>query len=202
MAIDKKERIISTEVIAILHYETEPQGLLCLNSSIIVHHEEKNQRFPFLAIFYKFKTESGHEISLTPEHLIYIGNQTFIQARDVDKKEHSLFVQDSDGQLIQTRIKSVEIQLQHGYVTPITEHGTLLVNNITSSCYASIYHHSLGHAAMAPLRWIHKIKQIFGLNKNNQMNDVGLHWYPRALNNFVHLFLPFSDRLTSTPANI
>lgn len=139
---------------------------------------------------------------MTPEHLIYVGNQTYIQARDVDKNQHSLFVQGENGQLEESRIDAIEIQFENGFVTPITEQGTIMVNNVSSSCYASVYHHSLGHMAMAPLRWIHRFKQIFGLNNKMPMNENGIHWYPRALNNFVHLFLPFSDRLTSTPGNI
>jgi hypothetical protein len=92
--------------------------------------------------------------------------------------------------------------MKSGYATPITQHGTLLVNNVSSSCYASIYHHYIGHMAMAPLRWIYRAKQIFGLINKNEINENGIHWYPRALNNIVHMFIPFPDIFTSTTSTI
>ncbi len=155
-----------------------------------------------LALFYTFTTETGHRISLTSEHLIYIGNQTYIQARHINSKEHQLFIVGKNGQLQSSHIRSIDIQLKHGYATPITQDGTLLVNNVSSSCYASVYHHHLGHMAMAPLRWIHRAKQIFGLINKNETNENGIHWYPRALNNFVHMFIPFPDIFTSTTSRI
>jgi hypothetical protein len=139
---------------------------------------------------------------VTPEHLLYIGNQTYLQAQDVDMDEHFLFVHGKTGQLEASRIRSIDVQLKRGYATPVTQHGTLLVNKISSSCYASIYYHSIGHMAMAPLRWIHRVKQIFGLVNKNEMSSNGLHWYPQALNNFVHMFLPFSGALTTTASKI
>jgi hypothetical protein len=158
--------------------------------------------FFLLALFYTFTTETGHQLSLTAEHLIYIGNQTYIQARHIDSKQHTLFIVGKKGQLEPSRIRSIDIQLKQGYAAPITQHGTLLVNNVSSSCYASIYHHYIGHLAMAPLRWIHQVKQILGLIKTNETHKNGIHWYPRALNNIVHMFVPFPDVFTTTTGQI
>ncbi|CAF0895587.1 unnamed protein product [Adineta steineri] len=179
LAIDKNDHIISTEIIAILHYENNSQ-----------------------ALFYTFTTETGHQVSLTPEHLIYIGNRTYIQARHIDSKKHQLFIRGENNQIEASNIRSIDVELKHGYATPITQHGTLLVNSVSSSCYASIYYHSIGHMAMAPLRWIHQLKQIFGLINKNETNDNGIHWYPRALNNIVHMFIPFPDLFTTTAGKI
>jgi len=153
-------------------------------------------------LFYTFTTETGHQVSLTPEHLIYIGNQTYIQARQINSEVHKLFIVGKDGQLEPSRIRSIDIQFKQGYATPITQHGTLLVNNIGSSCYASIYHHHIGHMAMAPLRWIHRAKQIFGLINKSETNENGIHWYPRALNNIVHMLVPFPGMFTTTTGRI
>jgi hypothetical protein len=155
-----------------------------------------------LALFYTFTTETGHQISLTSEHLIYIGNQTYIQARHVDSKQHSLYIMGQNGHLEASRIRSIDIQLKQGYATPITQHGTLIVNNVSSSCYSSIYHHHLGHMAMAPLRWLYQAKQIFGIVNKNEMNENGIHWYPRTLNNAVHMFGPLSNIFTTTMGKI
>ncbi|UJR27313.1 hypothetical protein I4U23_008606 [Adineta vaga] len=179
LAFDHIDQIISTEIIAMLHYENNSQ-----------------------ALFYTFTTESGHQLSLTSEHLIYIGNQSYIQARHIDSKVHQLFTIEQNGLLKSSAIRSIDVQLKYGYATPITQHGTLLVNRISSSCYASIHHHSIGHIAMAPLRWIHQTKQIFGLIDTKETNENGIHWYPKALNNIVHTFIPFPGLFTTTTGTI
>lgn len=155
-----------------------------------------------LAFFYTFTTETGDKISLTSDHLIFIGNKNYIQARYVDISKHSLYIIGKNGRLESTRIRSIDVQLKQGYATPITQHGTLIVNNVSSSCYSSIYHHNLGHIAMAPLRWFHQAKQIFGIVNKNQMNKNGIHWYPRTLNNIVQMFGPIANVLTTTMGKI
>lgn len=197
LAVDYKDRLVPTEVISFLHYENSSQ------SKTILFLSRSFTRFRFLlAFFYTFTTETGHQISLTSDHLIFIGNRTYIQARYVDPKIHSLYIIGSHGHLQATRIRSVDVQLQQGYATPITQHGTLIVNNVSSSCYSSIYHHDLGHMAMAPLRWFHQAKQIFGLINRNEMNKNGIHWYPRTLNNIVQMFGPIANALTTTMGKI
>jgi len=109
-----------------------------------------------------------------------------------------LFVRNTNGQFYLSPIRSIDIHLKNGYATPITQHGTLLVNNVSSSCYASVYHHSMGHIAMAPLRWLHRAKKLFGLVNQNESQPNGIHWYPKVLNNFVHMFIPYSDTFIST----
>ncbi|CAF1139173.1 unnamed protein product [Adineta steineri] len=179
LAIDHNDQIVSTEIVSFLHYENNSQ-----------------------TFFYIFTTETGHQISVTSDHLMFIGNQTYIQARFIDLTQHNLYIMGSNGQLQPSRIRSIDVQLKQGYATPITQHGTLIVNNISASCYSSIYHHNLGHMAMAPLRWFHQAKQIFGVVNNNEMIKNGIHWYPRTLNNFLHIFRPLANVFTTTMGNI
>jgi len=55
---------------------------------------------------------------------------------------------------------------------------------------------------MAPLRWFHHAKQIFGIVNKNEMNKNGIHWYPRTLNNIVQMFGPIANVLTTTMGKI
>jgi len=64
LAIDYKDKIVPTEVISFLHYQNDSQ-----------------------TFFYTFTTETGHQISLTSDHLIFIGKRTYIQARYVDPEK-------------------------------------------------------------------------------------------------------------------
>ena len=56
--------------------------------------------------------------------------------------------------------------------------------------------------AMAPLRWFHQAKQIFGIDNRNETNQNGIHWYPRALNNMVHMLSPLANVFTTTMGKI
>ncbi|CAF3748619.1 unnamed protein product [Rotaria sp. Silwood1] len=179
LAIDYNDQIVSTDIISFLHYENNSQ-----------------------TFFYTFTTETGHHISLTSDHLIFIGNGTYIQARYVNPKLHNLYVIGKNGHLESSSIRSIDVQLKQGYATPITQYGTLIVNNVSSSCYSSIYHHNLGHMAMAPLRLFHHAKQIFGIVNKNDMPQNGIHWYPRTLNNIVHMLGPLANVFTTTMGKI
>ncbi|CAF1176715.1 unnamed protein product [Adineta steineri] len=65
----------------------------------------------------------------------------------------------------------------HGYIAPLTQEGTLIVNNIVASCYATINNHYLAHAALAPMRWWYN---LFGKENISNKNN-GIHWFPKML---------------------
>lgn len=140
---------------------------------------------------------------MTSDHLLYVGNQTFVQARWIDVERHQLYVRYNDDLIQPSSIRSMNIEYRQGYATPLTTHGTLLVNRISASCYSSIYNHQLGHLAMGPLRWFYQAKQIFGsieTEKTNHSN--GLHWYPRTLNNILLHLPPLARLLTTTEVKL
>ena len=50
-----------------------------------------------------------------------------------------------------------------GAYTPLTREGTIIVDEILASCYASIGDHYLAHIGMAAMRWLpDTIQMIFG----------------------------------------
>ena len=54
------------------------------------------------------------------------------------------------------------IYLYLGAYTPVTMEGRILVDDILTSCYASV-HHDLAHIGMTPIRWFPDvIAWIFG----------------------------------------
>jgi hypothetical protein len=104
----------------------------------------------------------------------------------------------NDHRLQASRIRSINIERRRGYATPITKHGTLIVNRIGSSCYSSVYDHHLGHMSMAPLRWIYRARQTFArVNRDKSINDNEFHWYPKLLNNLLQMLPIVSRRLTT-----
>ncbi|CAF1351242.1 unnamed protein product [Adineta ricciae] len=198
LAIDHNDRIVPTEIVSFLHYENNSQGTSDFSFLPLNYFHS----FPIVAFFYIFTLETGHQISVTSDHLLYVGNRTYVQARFVDSKQHHLYIIGRNDRLQASRIRKIDVQLKQGYATPITQHGTLIVNDVGASCYSSIYHQNLGHMAMAPLRWYHNAKQLFGMTNPSSINTNGIHWYPKTLNNMLHMFRPLANVFTSTMGTI
>ncbi|CAF1119247.1 unnamed protein product [Didymodactylos carnosus] len=164
LAIDHSQNIISSDIVAILHYENNSQ-----------------------ALFYTITTELGNQFSVTSEHLIFIGNNRYIQAKDLTLN-NTLYIL-HDNALREEKIESINLKIKRGYSTPITSVGTMIVNKISSSCYSTVHSHQLAHYSLAPLRWIYNIKKQLKLINTNRIEN-GIHWYPKTLNNIMHTMLP------------
>jgi len=88
--------------------------------------------------FYTLRTESGHRLALTGEHLIYEtdcrGNGgSAIYAKKV-QVGRCLFVNES-GELKETRVVEKQEEKLIGIYSPITSTGSLVVNDVLASCY-------------------------------------------------------------------
>ena len=91
----------------------------------------------------------------------------------------SIFVIDEEGALIEDRVSNVTDVIKQGYMAPLTEEGTLIVNGVAASCYATINSHAVAHAVMAPMRWWYGL--FGGATKVGETMSTGVHWFPKAL---------------------
>lgn len=62
-----------------------------------------------------------------------------------------------NGSIYTTRITRIRNERRNGAFAPLTEQGTIVVNNILASCYAKINNADLAHNAFMPYRFIAKI---------------------------------------------
>jgi hypothetical protein len=83
-----------------------------------------------------------------------------------------------------------------GYAAPLTEEGTILVNDMLASCYAVIDSHLIAHTAMAPARWWYTLNEGLthfiddsSLNELQSTYENGTHWYPQLLYSFSSQYL-------------
>ncbi|KAI4887533.1 hypothetical protein NFI96_017104 [Prochilodus magdalenae] len=141
-------------------------------------------------------------LTLTPAHLVFVrsGNSTgsspLMSARFASsvRPGHEVFVsgdryEKGDGRLSSarvTRVHTVELEREGAYA-PVTAHGTVVVDRVLASCYAGVEQHRLAHWALAPARlshalaaWMRPFWQHSAQN-NSVTEEVGLHWYARAL---------------------
>ena len=74
-----------------------------------------------------------------------------------------------------------------GTFVPLTMEGTIMVDGVLTSCYASI-DHTLGHIVMAPMRWFPKIMDWMFVE------DSGFSSYANIAEDFGKWMLP-SDKI-------
>ncbi|CAF4069593.1 unnamed protein product [Rotaria sp. Silwood1] len=98
----------------------------------------------------------------------------------------NIYVMNDNGILISETVSNVSDVIKQGYIAPLTEEGTIIVNNVAASCYATINSHYAAHAVLAPMRWWYS---LFGIShKSNEA--IGIHWFPKMLYEITSFLIP------------
>ncbi|KAK2906183.1 indian hedgehog B protein-like [Channa argus] len=156
-------------------------------------------------VFYIIGTDAGLTITLTAAHLIFVTDCTggLSESRWEKSAEEPLFgftlratssweaglrtvfasevkpgqcVITSQGEVAALSVVTfVREQMSIGLYAPLTQHGSIVVNGVLASCYASVDNHHLAHFALAPLRSFHSL-----IGPLEPQTD-GVHWYPWLL---------------------
>ncbi|XP_075037131.1 indian hedgehog protein isoform X1 [Mixophyes fleayi] len=123
-------------------------------------------------------------LSLTPTHLIFVANNFSTPADDFKavfashiRPGQYILVSGAPG-LVPARVSSVSMQTDTGVYAPLTQHGTILVDDVVVSCFALVQKQRLAQFAFGPLRVLYSLGAIVG---NESSEHVGLHWYGRFL---------------------
>jgi len=105
------------------------------------------------APYRRITTSTGHEISLSDDHLIFAADSENFEARFAKDVSVGDFVQVfADGKSRIAEVVNVKIDLMEGAFVPLTKEGTLLVDGVHASCYAG-FNHDLAHFFVTPMRW-------------------------------------------------
>ena len=168
-------------------------------------HVDKSIKAEYISIE---TSQSSIAIKISPLHLIprlkrqaqKDGDKTlkksdieFVFAKDLQLGD-MLFTAEHDvnGQ-VEKIVKMTRVRAGGAYA-PLTESGTLLVNNFLASCYANTYSHDLAHMVFKPVRLWSKYVNDLLRNSNkyfDQLSDFfmitelegnsGMYWYAKAL---------------------
>ncbi|CAF1414538.1 unnamed protein product [Adineta ricciae] len=144
--IDEQDRIAYSPVIAFLHRDLNEEGS------------------------YKRIRTKNAQIELSPRHLIHRRNHGFVWAENLSTGDEVLVISSKQGNKTAweaiTDISDIEKQ---GLMAPLTEQGTIIVNNVHASCYALVRSHTIGHIALTPFRWY---RRIFGRSSDNPTSPI------------------------------
>lgn len=120
--------------------------------------------------FYTIHTSVNQTISVTENHLImkyFAENKEthMVVASQLEVNDFLLFMDRGTNEIKLTRVMNIEIENKIGFITVMTNTGSLFVNDILTSCYVDEKSTPLKmHTALYPFRfYYHLLKHKFGL---------------------------------------
>lgn len=109
--------------------------------------------------FIQLTTATGKMLTLTPSHLLPVEGKSIIFAARVqvgdkilvrDSEEAENMVHDA---LRYDRIIEAKLVLEEGVFAPLTNEGTVLIDDVVASCYAIIESQTIAHYSFIPYRF-------------------------------------------------
>ena len=145
-------------------------------------HQDKEVQAEFI----KVQTKNEKFITLTEKHLIPRLNVARNKAEFVFANRLKLgdFIICEHGN---EEIEIIEWVEEKGVYAPLTESGTVLVDEILASCYANIEQHYLAHWVFKPYVYFKRFLDMIVLNFRAHESDKGLNGYARFLMDLVRL---------------
>ena len=108
--------------------------------------------------FLKIVTTKEKILLITADHLLFVelmGQATAIPARDV-KIGDTVYLRGSRGSE-KDLVQSISTVYEKGAYAPVTLSGTILVNDVHTSCYFDVLSHEWSHRAMSIARALHYV---------------------------------------------
>ena len=116
-------------------------------------HRDLNEH----ALYRRIQTESAR-IELSRRHLIEHRQNGFIWAEKLKVGDEILVISsDQNNQTEWEEIIDITEVEKQGLMAPLTEQGTIIVNNVHASCYALVNSHQVAHWALTPYRVYHRL---------------------------------------------
>merc|ERR1711970_255944 len=104
--------------------------------------------------YLNIRTEDGRSLSISQTHVMFVsdpyGNSKDVMAKDVNIGDR-VMVQDGD-HVKKSVVVEIGLEAMVGAYVPLTEHGTLMVDDVLCSCYTNCDHPTV-HLLFSPARW-------------------------------------------------
>lgn len=115
--------------------------------------------FAFLSAPKSGKSRSKKILKITEDHLLFVekeGEATAIPARYVTVGD-TVFVRGDLGALERDAVQNISHVHEKGVYAPVTLSGTILVNDVLTSCYIDVLSHESSNKAMSVARAVYHI---------------------------------------------
>jgi len=144
-------------------------------------HVERASNYEFLSLGWTdARSGVSQALRITSQHLVFKMGSSGSDMEAVFADTLSV------GDVVMTpagpaSLQTVERAVMRGVYAPITYSGTVVVDGVLSSCYASFPSHVVAHASMAPWRWFAALAERIPALKNVDADVSGVHPYPTFL---------------------
>lgn len=145
--------------------------------------------------FVRLDTDGGASLTATPGHLLLVWKyaekvQRYMFAEKVEEGDFLLV--NVNGTLVPRKVVRVAAELHKGVYAPLTREGTIVVNEVTASCYAMVDSQRIAHYSFMPARWVNSVTSWFKSEETERetSRQTGIHWYAKALYSIKDYFLP------------
>ena len=125
------------------------EGTICLEPVITFIHREQEKLQDFLSI----TTTKSNSLKMTEDHLLFVeknGLSQAIPARNV-RIGDTVYVK-QDGLMRTATVQDISTVYEKGVYAPVTRNGTILINDVHTSCYFDVLSHKWSHRVMGVLR--------------------------------------------------
>ena len=121
--------------------------------------------------YIRLTLDNGAVLSATSRHLICTADKDefssceYVFAENVSPGSYVYYI-DAGGRapVAMQRVSNVTVDISdQGLYSPLTSTGTLIVNGVLVSCYATLPSHSLMHFLWSPLRAFHSVSKYLGI---------------------------------------
>jgi hedgehog protein len=144
--IDEKNQLSYSPIIAFLHRDVDEE-----------------------ASYKRIRTKNAI-IELSARHLIHRHNDGFVWAEKLEKGDEILVLSSKHSNKTNwEEIIDINEVDKQGLMAPLTEQGTIIVNNVHTSCYALVRSHTLAHFALAPYRLY---RRLFRRTSDNNISPI------------------------------
>lgn len=130
------------------------KGSIYLEPVITFIHREQDKLQEFLSI----TTTKNNNLKITGDHLLFVeknGLSRAIPARDV-KIGDTVYVK-QNGLMKTATVQDISTVYEKGVYAPVTRSGTILINDVHTSCYFDVLSHKWSHRAMAVPRAVYRV---------------------------------------------
>jgi hypothetical protein len=140
------------------------------------------------AIFQVFTDANNRTISLTNSHLLFVKNSGYINAAKVNIGDVLRVYSYETNELADFKVKQISFEIKRGFIAPLTNEGTILVNQVDASCFAEINNHQFANIAMKPVKMWYKLSKYFGAQTATSQN-VNTNFYSNLLYTFASNYM-------------
>lgn len=130
--------------------------------------------------YVRVTTDTGIVLILSSYHMVFTKERKFIFTKDLKLNETVQIFNGRNKTFDIARVANIDYVSSVGAYAPLLMKGTIVVNDVYTSCYAMFPSHQISHYVFSIWRFMYRYfpKTVISLDNNSEY-----HWYPDIFRN-------------------